>query len=74
MIRTYAATTPGSDVIVHGFFVDGVLRGAADLRRCRRTTVMLSVVWIVNRTRAWYERGGRQGSQLSARYNAYRRL
>ena len=48
MIRTYAATTPGSDVIVHGFFVDGVLRGAADLRRCRRTTVMLSVVWIVN--------------------------
>jgi GNAT superfamily N-acetyltransferase len=32
MIRTYAATTHGSDVIVHGFFVDGVLRGAADLR------------------------------------------
>ena len=32
MIRTYAATAPGSDVIVHGFFVDGVLRGAADLR------------------------------------------
>ena len=25
-------TAPGSDVIVHGFFVDGVLRGAADLR------------------------------------------
>ena len=32
MIRTYAATANGSDVIVHGFFVDGVLRGAADLR------------------------------------------
>ena len=32
IIRTYAATAPGSDVIVHGFFVDGVLRGAADLR------------------------------------------
>jgi GNAT superfamily N-acetyltransferase len=32
MIRTYAATAHGSDVIVHGFFVDGVLRGAADLR------------------------------------------
>ena len=31
-IRTYAATAHGSDVIVHGFFVDGVLRGAADLR------------------------------------------
>ena len=35
-IRTYAATTRGSDVIVHGFFVDGVLRGAADLRLNRR--------------------------------------
>ena len=32
MVRTYAATARGSDVIVHGFFVDGVLRGAADLR------------------------------------------
>ena len=32
VIRTYAATAHGSDVIVHGFFVDGVLRGAADLR------------------------------------------
>ena len=32
IIRTYAATARGSDVIVHGFFVDGVLRGAADLR------------------------------------------
>jgi GNAT superfamily N-acetyltransferase len=31
-IRTYAATTHDTDVIVHGFFVDGVLRGAADLR------------------------------------------
>ena len=31
MVRTYAATTRGSDVILHGFFVDGVLRGAADL-------------------------------------------
>ena len=35
MIRTYAATARGSDVIVHGFFVDGVLRGAADLRIVR---------------------------------------
>ena len=32
IIRTYAATTRGSDAIVHGFFVDGVLRGVADLR------------------------------------------
>jgi GNAT superfamily N-acetyltransferase len=32
IIRTYAATARGSDVIVHGFFVNGVLRGAADLR------------------------------------------
>ena len=36
IIRTYAAATRGSDVIVHGFFVDGVLRGAADLRLNRR--------------------------------------
>jgi GNAT superfamily N-acetyltransferase len=35
-IRSYAATTPGSDVILHGFFVDGVLRGVADLRILRR--------------------------------------
>ena len=32
MIRSYAATARGSDVVIHGFFVDGVLRGAADLR------------------------------------------
>lgn len=32
MIRTYAATMRGPDAIVHGFFVDGVLRGAADMR------------------------------------------
>ncbi len=32
MVRTYAATARGSDVIVLGFFVDGVLRGAVDLR------------------------------------------
>ena len=31
-IRSYAATARGRDVILHGFFVDGVLRGAADLR------------------------------------------
>ena len=36
IIRTYAATARGSDVIIHGFFVDGVLRGAADLRLNRR--------------------------------------
>jgi GNAT superfamily N-acetyltransferase len=32
MIRTYAATMRGPDAIVHGYFVDGVLRGAADMR------------------------------------------
>lgn len=31
-IESYAATAGGSDVILHGFFVDGVLRGVADLR------------------------------------------
>jgi GNAT superfamily N-acetyltransferase len=35
MIGTYAATAHGGDVIVHGFFVDGELRGAADLRIIR---------------------------------------
>jgi GNAT superfamily N-acetyltransferase len=34
-IRSYAATALGSDVIIHGFFVDGVLRGAADLHIVR---------------------------------------
>ena len=31
-IRSYAASARGSDVILHGFLVDGVLRGVADLR------------------------------------------
>jgi GNAT superfamily N-acetyltransferase len=31
-IRNCAATARGSDVMLHGFFVDDVLRGAADLR------------------------------------------
>ena len=31
-VRGYAATARGNDVILHGFFVDGVLRGVADLR------------------------------------------
>ena len=34
-IRGFAATARGPDVIVHGFFVDGVLRGAADLHIVR---------------------------------------
>ena len=34
-VRSYAASGRGSDVILHGFFVDGVLRGAADLRIVR---------------------------------------
>ena len=29
IIRSYAATAHGGDVILHGFFVDGVLRGVA---------------------------------------------
>ena len=31
-IRSYVGTTFGLSAIVHGFFVDGVLRGAAELR------------------------------------------
>ena len=31
-IISHAATITGPDVVVHGFFVDGVLRGAAELR------------------------------------------
>ena len=34
-IRSFAATARGPDVIVHGFFVEGVLRGAADLHIVR---------------------------------------
>jgi GNAT superfamily N-acetyltransferase len=34
-IRSFAATACGPDVVVHGFFVDGVLRGAADLHILR---------------------------------------
>ena len=31
-IRSYVSTTFGLSAVVHGFFVDGVLRGAAELR------------------------------------------
>jgi GNAT superfamily N-acetyltransferase len=31
-IRSYVGTIGGLDAVVHGFFVDGVLRGAAELR------------------------------------------
>ena len=31
-VRNYVSTVRGLDAIVHGFFVDGVLRGAAELR------------------------------------------
>src|SRR5689334_857906 len=31
-IISHAATITGADVVVHGFFVDGLLRGAAELR------------------------------------------
>ncbi|CAL8976191.1 GNAT family N-acetyltransferase [Rhodoplanes serenus] len=32
MIRSYADASHGPDIVIHGFFVDGILRGAADLR------------------------------------------
>lgn len=31
-IRKYASTSRGPNVVLHGYFVDGVLRGVADLR------------------------------------------
>jgi GNAT superfamily N-acetyltransferase len=34
-IRSYVATARGPDVVLHGFFVDGVLRGVADMRILR---------------------------------------
>jgi GNAT superfamily N-acetyltransferase len=33
VIARHAATASGLGVVVHGFFIDGVLRGAAELRR-----------------------------------------
>ena len=41
-IRSFAAMARGPDVIVHGFFVDGVLRGAADLRIVRPLDLRLA--------------------------------
>jgi GNAT superfamily N-acetyltransferase len=32
-IARHATTANGPDVVVHGFFIDGILRGAAELRR-----------------------------------------
>ena len=31
-IRNYVDLTPGLDAVVHGFFIDGTMRGAAELR------------------------------------------
>src|SRR5882672_1545943 len=33
VIARHAATASGLGVVVHGFFIDGVMRGAAELRR-----------------------------------------
>jgi len=41
-IRSFAATARGPDVIVHGFFVEGVLRGAADLHIVRPLDLRLA--------------------------------
>ena len=41
-IRSFAATARGPDVIVHGFFVEGVLRGAADLHIVRPLNLRLA--------------------------------
>ena len=41
-IRSFAATARGPDVVVHGFFVDGVLRGAADLHIVRPLDLRLA--------------------------------
>ena len=38
-IRSYVSTTFGLSAVVHGFFVDGVLRGAAELRPLGPTLV-----------------------------------
>jgi len=52
-IRSFAATARGPDVVVHGFFVDGVLRGAADLTRdfvidiARLWTVFHGVIYLI---------------------------
>jgi len=32
-VRDYAGLAPGIDAVIHGFFLDGILRGAAELRR-----------------------------------------
>jgi GNAT superfamily N-acetyltransferase len=40
-IARHAATAAGFRVVVHGFFVDGVLRGAAELRRSKTLDSML---------------------------------
>lgn len=34
-IRRYVTTSLGVDAVIHGFFVDGILRGAAELRAVR---------------------------------------
>jgi hypothetical protein len=31
-VRNYVATTSGLNAVVHGFFIDGIMRGAAELR------------------------------------------
>jgi GNAT superfamily N-acetyltransferase len=39
MVRAYAENLNATDTIIHGFFVDGILRGAADLRLMPPTTI-----------------------------------
>ena len=63
-IRSFAATTRGSDVIVHGFFVEGVLRGAADLHIVRPLDLRLAEA-AFSIERPWQSR--RVGSALLER-------
>ena len=63
-IRSFAATARGPDVIVHGFFVDGVLRGAADLHIVRPLDLRLAEA-AFSIERPWQSR--RVGSALLER-------
>jgi GNAT superfamily N-acetyltransferase len=53
-IRRYSGPSSLRDVVIHGFFVDGVLRGAAELRMLARAGEAEAALSV---ERAWQSRG-----------------
>lgn len=76
VIARHAATAGGMGVVVHGYFVDGVLRGAAELRRGSMVTTEAEAAFSIEQP--WQSHGVGtellERTLLSARNRGIKRL